>query len=138
MDKQFTEQETRVILGLNEMLRRMPPPKKMTITPTYTCACNKLKPVSEARFKHTGVRNIIDPVCKGCEKTHAGLATIVCGKCGALVGTMKPHKDKTGFVFNAGSYYHTDACSDCKPEATQVTIIEKKIFDMKVTGKRNG
>lgn len=118
-----------------KILGSLPPPKQdkpVILKPTETCACGKTVPITSLEEINTGVFKIIGDVCKGCKdgkRLDAQLARVVCSRCKRVITRIKPAKDKTGFVFQAGRTYHLAECALCNPKIERCPIIEKVIWN---------
>jgi len=96
------------------------------------------KPVFVGDFKkyNSGVlQNVISPLCADCEKDFAKEAKLACCNCNTVIGWIKPHKDKDGFIFNSSNFYHIQACPSCTPGLDKSDIIEKVIYLKKLNNK---
>lgn len=110
------------LTGLEDTI---PAPKEKPVVeedPTETCICGK-KVLASPDVLHslnTGVFNILNDVCKGCEageKLDRENARIVCMRCKRVMLRMTPHVDPvTKFEFKAGKTYHLEGCALCDPD----------------------
>lgn len=87
------------------------------------------------RIRYTGVvSNIMDCVCESCAaanaKDLAKAARIVCVGCREVVAMVEPFKEKNGFVWKPGGFYHVMECPRCaKAKALEGSpIVEKIVF----------
>lgn len=94
------------------------------------CAgCSVWKDVQDFKITDTPVvKGITIPLCESCAPEYKGLSNIVCCTCKVVVGWMKPHKEKLGFVFAPDAYYHIKECPVCKEDLQKADILEKLIY----------
>lgn len=114
-----------------------PAPELPVLEPEEVCACGKKVNIKLFEKLNTGVKVILNNVCKGCAngaKIDKDTAKVVCCKCGRIVCRLEPGTDPVdGFVIKAGKSLHVANCSACDPEAKENTqkaypIIEKLIW----------
>jgi hypothetical protein len=129
------------VLGkLKEIVDQMPEAPKAP-TPVIEadrvlCACGKKKiHISEVKRLRTSTGFVLDYICDECERMVPNHSRIVCLRCRKVVSRMPPHKDPSGFVFEARKFYHVDACPDCQPGLTSSNLLEKQQFDAERRGK---
>ena len=77
----------------------------------------------------TGYIQALDSVCTFCRKDVSNTCPIVCVGCKSVISRMAPHKDKSGFKFEANKVYHTDRCPSCSLDCKTSFLIEKAAYD---------
>lgn len=93
------------------------------------CAmCGRKLHLSEIRHYNTGVVNASDALCPECSRNFPKHSCIVCVRCCAIVARIPPMRMKSGFVIKPNTFYHTQACPNCKPGVRTTDIIEAKLF----------
>lgn len=119
-----------------------PPPDLPLLEPEDYCVCNKIVPITKFPKFNTGVRVILNNVCKDCpngKKLDAETAKVVCCKCRRVVARLQPGKDPMdGFIIKAGASLHVMECPNCDGfnEGKECQIIEKVIWQKKNKSKR--
>lgn len=110
-----------------------------TVTPPVgqtLCACGKkFMPMSEIKIVKTRYCTATDNICDAClqhVKTHS---TIVCTRCKSVAARLAPHRDPSGFVFEAGKSYHTPFCPNCQQDCVSSPIAEKAVWDQEQNRK---
>ena len=68
----------------------------------------------------------VDPICGECFKAYRETATLVCQKCGAVVGRIAPKMLDCGFYVRPRMRLHTDQCGMCREDIVESTIVEVK------------
>ena len=123
-------------------LDELGPPKGLSLAtgdkPVCWCICKKPLYTTDIVPTWTGQVHALNNVCKDCTKEASKLATLVCVACKQVVGRLTPHKDKTGFVFEAGKFYHIDFCGTCNVERSRnhpSIIIEPYLFQKRLGRK---
>lgn len=99
-------------------------------------ACGNKRPLQEmARIPSTRViANVQDCVCIKCaqadHKEFTKVARIVCIGCKEVVAMVEPFKERTGFQWTAGGFYHVVECPNCSKQFAmkQSHILEKICF----------
>ncbi len=87
------------------------------------------------RIRYTGViENVMDCVCDKCGvenmKDLGSVARIVCTGCREVVAMVEPFKEKSGFEWKPGGFYHVIDCPSCARGRTLTgsPIVEKIVF----------
>lgn len=102
--------------------------------------CGKFHPIDRMPvIRTTGVvDNVVDCLCRPCWAKHAvefrKLCRIVCVGCREVVAVLEPGKEKTGFVWKAGSCLHVAECPVCTPKRGKLRssqIVEKLVYFQK-------
>lgn len=109
---------------------------KLIVDERVTCACGNKVKLTNLTVIDTGVFKAINTVCKGCRKgaiEDKKLARFVCAKCRTVVGRVRPSKDKTGFALEAGKTYHISGCDNCCPGTEEFKLLEKVLWDRKLS-----
>ncbi len=108
----------------------------VAIPELFTCACGKDKKLEAMPvIKSTGVvERVVDKVCPECRKDYAKMGRIVCCGCREVVALVEPHKEKTGFVFRPGGFYHVLNCPKCVGRMFEKSDIVEKILFYKDRG----
>jgi len=96
------------------------------------CYCGKFQPKDSLNIIDTGVIQVIDVTCKDCAELNKDKAIIVCCGCHVPVVWVDPHKEKNGFEFKKGKYYHTRACPTCDEGITSSTVLEQVLYCKKM------
>ena len=120
---------SKVMLLLNDKLGE---PKLAELKPEYRCACGLVKPVETFPVVDTGVCKSLYNVCAEC-MTHAEkVSHLCCFTCKEVYAHIEPgKKDKTGFEFKPGKFYHSKNCPQCSTNG------KSQIAEMLVYFKRN-
>ena len=124
------------------MLARLGPPKPY-IPPQFDkrqtqCVCGVWKPNSEMEEVNSGVVVALSNVCRGCvsgRKLDREMARLICTGCRRVIARVAPHKDRTGFAYEANRCYHVLECPVCKPGLTESHILEKVLHDRRLGRK---
>lgn len=125
--------EDRELAALFNLLEQLPPPKAKEVSTTIKCSgCKKDIDILSVKTLHTGVIHAYDELCGNCYSDLNELTAIICIRCKKVVGRMKPHKTKNGFVFTKGKCVHTEACGCCEPGLTKSKIIEMQIHEKRL------
>ena len=96
------------------------------------CVCGKWQPNSLMEEINSGVVTALSNVCRGCVdgcRHDRETARIICTGCRRVIARIAPHKDPTGFKFEANRCYHVMACPGCKTDAKESHILEKVLHD---------
>lgn len=102
---------TKVILFLDDKLGEAPLP---VIKTQYKCACGLEKPIEKFSIVNTGVCNAIYNVCQECIAHAEKVSHLCCYSCKEIYAHIEPgKKDKTGFIFQPGKFYHSKHCPQC-------------------------
>jgi hypothetical protein len=109
---------------------------QVVIQPTLLCACGHKKLVAEMpRIASTGVtEGVVSHVCKGCTKEAGQLACLVCVGCKESVALIKPHKERSGFVWRGGRFYHVVDCPGCKLPAPKKSHVLEMVLHFRREG----
>jgi hypothetical protein len=92
--------------------------------------CKKVIFISDGSFFSTDrVTGVCDVTCRDCFRDLRGTARLVCLVCRQVVLRLVPKKMPTGFIIEAGKFYHTDKCPICAPDLTQSVILEMKAWE---------
>lgn len=119
----------KVILFLNDKLGT---PKLPVRKVEYRCACGLIKPVEQFPIVNTGVCNALYNVCQECIAHAEKVSHLCCFTCKEVYAHTEPGaKDKTGFVFQPGKFYHSKHCPQCSSNG------KSHIAEMLVYFKKN-
>jgi len=123
-------------LQLKDLVDKLPPVKPaepagiqppVGMTP---CACGKkFIPITDIKIITTPYCTAIDTMCRECCQQCPKHALIVCIRCKSVAAKLAPHRDKSGFVFEASKPYHTPFCPNCAPDCVSSPIAEKAVWD---------
>jgi hypothetical protein len=119
-----------------------PPPEMPLLEPEDFCACNKVVPVAKFVKLNTGVRVILNNVCKDCpngKKLDKETARVVCCKCKRVVARLQPGVDPMdGFIIKPNTSLHVLECPNCDGlgKGKECEIIEKVIWQKKNKGPK--
>lgn len=125
---------------LFKILRSLPPVKvvdnKVLTSHTPCAACGANTYLGDfAIYDSQVIPSVVSPVCRDCNKELEDKAKLVCCACRTIIGWIDPHKDKDGFIFGKGSFYHIQACPCCTPGLDKSDIIEKVLYLNRVKNK---
>jgi predicted Zn-ribbon and HTH transcriptional regulator len=119
----------KVILLLNDKLGQ---PEIKKVDPEYRCACGLVKPINSFPVVDTGVCKAIYNVCQECVKHAEKVSHLCCFTCKEIYAHIEPgKKDKTGFEFQPGKFYHSKHCPQCSDKG------KSHIAEMLVYFKKN-
>lgn len=94
-----------------------------------SCLCGKLILASEhSAARHSGVVNYQECLCPDCRSEFEQFVRVICIGCKSLQALQKPHRAKTGFVFEPRVHVHVEYCTTCRPEATHAPALEHLRF----------
>lgn len=116
------EIDPRPLLELKEVTDRMgplPQPKLVVTLQSHQCESCKGEFSEPEFFWHwTGVVRAMDLLCPKCaQQALKDTCQLVCLTCCTLVTRMQKLKTESGFLFEAGKYYHTKDCPHCLKES---------------------
>ena len=98
----------------------------------YQCACGLQKPVEQFPIVNTGVCKALYNVCPECVTHAEKVSHLCCYSCKEVYAHVEPgKKDKTGFAFQPGKFYHSKHCPQCS------TSGKSHIAEMLVYFKKN-
>ncbi len=119
----------KVLLFLNDMKDQ---PSLPEIKTEYRCACGHIKPVESFPIVNTGVCDAVYNVCAECVTQAEKVSHLCCFTCKEVYAHVEPGaKDKSGFKFEPGKFYHSKHCPTC------TTTGKSTIAEMLVFYKRN-
>jgi len=96
----------------------------------HTCMCGIQKPIRLSDIKTSSRIHYVDNICKECfTDDYKDLCTVVCLTCRKAVLRVTPHTTKSGFRFEKGKVYHTEACPMCHPNLKTSSIIEQLQYE---------
>lgn len=126
-----------ILLAALRRLSKPPEPGMPQVVRRFMCVqCEEAKTAEHMNLiPSTGVVGpVLDCVCHLCaaewRKNLAELSRVVCATCRETVFLVEPHKEKTGFTWKPGGFYHVSVCPCCSsdPELAASPIAEKIAF----------
>jgi len=106
----------------------------------YTCVgCESTTKKLHEMQRITGTKlapQVVDVICRACWATHLAeckkFARVICAGCKEVVLAMEPHKERTGYIWQPGSFAHVAYCPTCtRDKETQLRpspVAEKIAF----------
>lgn len=86
-------------------------------------------PVCKNR-NHQLAPDVEGSICDKCQDKIAKTnAFVICKNCHKIAAVVKEGETPTGFIFDAGKFYTTNACVQCSPIVSKLIINELEEFE---------
>lgn len=137
----------RALLELKDLTDRMPAVVAPSLQPPEAAACEACHQqfaVTEFIWHWTGIiraRDLLCPLCAA--QALKDSCQLACLSCRTVVTRMQKFKDRTGFLFEAGKFYHLRDCPHClkgklEPDTQRrAEIVELELYKKNIYGKQN-
>lgn len=98
------------------------PAKPGSIVPCLMCK----KPMIAPMY----VGEAPDQICDECSNVYRETAKLVCGRCGFVIGRVKPGETECGYTIQRREVLHTDTCNVCAP-GRPISLVREIAFWMR-------
>lgn len=123
----------KALLGMKDVADQMPAVPALVVTPPADAPCEicgTRQGLHEFPVHWTGVAQVRDLLCRSCATAMLRQTChLVCLNCKVVFTRMQPFKDRTGFVFQAGTFYHMPDCPRCQPLVEGTTQKALKVIE---------